>query len=120
MADMLKTGAAWLAGKLKNFAGSAVTYQRSGQTALSLTATSKDQTYEVFSEDAGNTLVAMREYIFTAADLTLSPPVREGDRILETVAGVVQTFTVAPVGDKPCFDKFHDKSGLMTLVRCKK
>jgi hypothetical protein len=120
MSDLLKTSATKLAAIMKSRGSSSITYQRRGQTALSLTATSKDQTYEVFTEDAGNTLVSMREYIFTATDLTLSPPAREGDLILETIAGTVHTFTVAPVGDKPCFDPLHDKSGQMTLVRCKK
>lgn len=115
MPNLLATGAAFLAGQLKNSAGVAVSYQQGKTTHAGLTATVSDQQYDVLSEDGTNTIVTMREYVFTAADLPVTP--RSGDVIRETDRGIA--CTVAPLGDKPVAEDL-DAYGTMKLVRTKK
>lgn len=117
MPNLLATSAARLASILKTSAGVSVTYQHTGITAIALTVTASDQEYEVFTEESGNTLVNVREYIATTADLTTMP--RKGGRVTETIGGVVCVFEVLPVGSKPCIER-HDRAGIMTVIRTKK
>lgn len=119
MSNLFAAGATLLASTLKNFAGVSVSYIRRGQAAVSFTATSRNQDYEVVTEST-STIITARDYTFTKADLdaeSITP--REGDRISETIAGVAYMFEVLPIGNKPCAE-WLDKEGVMLIVHTKK
>lgn len=110
MADLLSSGASWLAGKLKNFAGRSVTYRRGSTSYSGLTATHQSQLYDVIQEDGIATSVRLDDFIWTYADLPVKP--RQGDLIIETINGVEQSFEVRPIGDLPCWELMESSESL--------
>ena len=64
------------------------------------------------------TVVKSYDYTITAALLVLDGKViepREGDLIVETIAGAERTHEVVMLGDKPCFE-WLDTGGILLLV----
>ena len=106
-----------LAGRLKNFAGVAVSFKRGKLAAIAMTVTAANQEYEVVDQEGFSTRVVSRDFTFTLADLDFVP--RPGDRIIETIGGVEQTFEAMSVGDKPCFESLDDY-GVMGVVHTKR
>ena len=94
MADLLRTGAAFLAGQLKAAAGTTVEYQRAtGGSPVELTATIGRSVFEAQSQSGVIERHESRDYLFTSADLTFEPV--RGDKIREVVAGVTGVYEVA-------------------------
>lgn len=99
MADLLRTGSAWLAAKLKQHAGESVTYRRGGQS-VAVTATVGPQPLRV-SDEYGAPRVewANEDFLIDAADLVLGGAAAEpahGDLIERTEGGVTFTYEVTP------------------------
>ena len=81
MANMLADGAAWLAGQLKASAGSAVTYQRGGDTAA-VTATIGRSQFEATNQSGVIEVWESRDFLIPLADLPFGEPQR-GDLVIE-------------------------------------
>lgn len=122
MTDLLRTGAAWLAGQLKASAGRTVTYCR-GAGTVSLTAT-VGRTLMRLADGQGGTFVEWtdRDYLFPAADLILSGSLTEparGDQIRDTdEAGNVVVYEVLAPGGEPPW-RYSDPQGVMLRVHTK-
>lgn len=105
MADLLKTGAEWLAGQLKAHAGHAIEYRRGG-SSVALTAI-HGRTLLKLSDDYGGVKMEHtdRDYLIASADLVLSGnPVlpQKGDVIAEEEDGTTYVYEVlAPPGEPP-------------------
>lgn len=119
--NILQDGAAWLGGQLKDHAGLSVVYQR-GASSVSITATATMHEYEVVDDDGFGIVMLSRDYIVHAADMILSGAEiapRAGDRITETIQGVVCVFEVMALGQKHEYEPL-DTDGLMWLIHTKK
>ena len=107
MSDMVRSGAAWLAGKLKSSAGTHVLYSR-GAATQTITATVAKSVFE--SSDSRGVVESWesRDFIFPLADLPFGEPQR-GDRISEMLGGVAVIFEVVTPRGVPLFhaDAFH-------------
>lgn len=93
MADLIRDGAAFLAGQLKAAAGTTVEYTRAtGGSPVELTATVGRSVFE--GETTGGVIERheSRDYIVLASDLTFEPA--RGDKIREVVAGVTGVYEV--------------------------
>jgi hypothetical protein len=101
MADLLQTGAAWLAGQLKAHASQAVTYRRGGFD-VSLQATLGRTAFQQTDEHGQITTFHSHDFLVSAADLVIyskqSLP-EPGDQVLQTVGSEVLTFEVLPMPD---------------------
>ena len=121
MADLLRTGAAWLAGQLKAYASQSVTYRRDVQSVtLSATPAIPRETLD----DEGYALVQtdVQEFVFTAADLILGGSVvrpRPGDVIQWVVGSETQTFLLTPDSGEDVWTR-EDPAGLLIRVRGKR
>lgn len=120
MPNLLERGATWLGAKLKSegVAGRTVRYVRKGRFIAELECSVAMQDYEVLQDDGSLTLVKSFDYTITAADLVLNGSLiepRQGDQIIETIAGAVRTFEVVMLGNKPCFE-WQDTAGILLLV----
>lgn len=94
MADLIRSGAAFLAGQLKAAAGTDIEYQRAtGGAPIELTATVGRSMYEAQTESGVIERYESRDYIVLASDLTFTPV--RGDKIREVVAGVTGVYEVA-------------------------
>lgn len=97
MPDLMQSAATWLAGKLKNNASQSVTYMRgSQQIGSDLKATYGDTRQEVDTE-YGIVSWESKDFIFTAADLTLDGNVIEpqrGDKIVNHLGNVYEALDV--------------------------
>ncbi len=122
MADLLRTGTAWLAGKLKAVASQAVSYRR-GSASVSLHATVGSSLLKV-TDTFGNVQVVRteRDYLFTAADLVLSgirTTPQRGDVIDDATSGVTAHYEIlAPDGEPPW--RYSDPAETMIRVHTKK
>lgn len=106
MADLLKRGLAWLAGKRKANMAHTVTFRRGG-SSVELDATVGQTKFDQEDSEGRLTQVETRDYLVTAADLILDgSPVepRPGDEFVETLAGVPTVFRVMDLPGRPCFD----------------
>ena len=112
MADLLRTGAAWLTDQLKSSAGSTVAYVRGDNTAT-ITATVGRSVFQ--SEAAGGVIEQheARDYIVKTAELPYGEPQR-GDKIYETLDGVAQIYEVRTPRGVPLF---HYADAFNTSVR---
>lgn len=120
MTNILQDGAAWLGGQLKAHAGLSVSYQR-GALSVAITATATMHEYEIVDDEGFGIVMLSRDYIVHAADMILSGveiAPRAGDRIVETIRGVSQTFEVMPLGQKHEYEPF-DTDGLLWLIHTK-
>jgi hypothetical protein len=100
MADVLRTGAAWLAGQLKASAGTLCAYKRGANTAT-ITATIGASSFESQSQSGVQELWESRDYILSTSELPYGLPVR-GDVIVETLGDVATFYEVSsPRGVAP-------------------
>jgi hypothetical protein len=105
MTDLLQTGAAFLAAKLKSDASHEVTYAR-GAASVAVYATVGTSEHQNTDDDGVTEIVVTRDYLVTPADLVIAGSAvepRPGDRITETIAGASETFEVMRTGTQPCF-----------------
>lgn len=96
MANMLKTGAVWLAGQLKDHASETVTYKR-GVNSVSVQAVIAESLAETVIGDQVLVQIKLRDFIILAADLVLigSPIVPEqNDQIIMTIGIETVTYSV--------------------------
>ena len=111
MANIMSSGAAWLAGQLKAHVKTTVTYRR-GATNVSLSATKGQTEYEQVDESGFGQRILFVDFIITAADLVLSGsstptlPARS-DTIEETIGSATHTYEVLPTDTEPCY-RFSD------------
>lgn len=118
MPDLLNTGVSWLAGKLNASASQSVTYTRGSRAIGSgLKATYGSTAFEEDST-AGVIRWEAKDFIFTAAHLTLASVVIEPERgdIITDHNG--NAFRVLGQDGEPCF-KYMDGSRLMVRVHTK-
>lgn len=101
MADLLRTGAAWLAGQLKSSAGTLCAYKRGNNTAQ-FTASISRSTFE--AQGSGGVVESWesRDYLATAAELPYGEP-RRGDLIVEELDGVATFYEVTAPRGVPVF-----------------
>ena len=121
MSNIIQDGLAWFQEQLHAAGGVSVSYQR-GALSVTITATPKPHEYEVVDDDGFGIVMLSRDYIVNVSDLVLAGAEfapRSGDRIVETLGGVAQTFEVMALGQKHEYEPF-DSDGLMLLVHTKK
>lgn len=111
MADMLASGAAWLASRLKSAAGRTITYQRGGSSADLTAAIGRSEWQSQNSQGVIESWQS-RDYLVGYSDLPFGEPVR-GDVIVEEIGDDVGTYEVTTPRGVPVFhsDPFR------TLVR---
>ena len=97
---MLDIGAAWLAGQLRQAAGSSATYLR-GSQEISVTIVRKPRIERIVDEQGDTVTTREHSLIINVAELGIEP--RAGDRITETIDGESVTWEVLPVAGAPCF-----------------
>lgn len=103
MANLLESGASWLADQLKTHAGTVVVYRR-GADEVTVTATISKTQFEI--DDGSGVVVRFqsRDYLIHAADLVLagieSLP-EAGDHIRETQGSQVFVYEVMAPGNEP-------------------
>lgn len=122
MSNILQDGAAWLGEQLKAVAGVTVAYHRASSSISDVTATVSLHEYEVLDTDGIMVLIKSRDYIVHAADLVLSGSTitpRAGDRIVETIGGVSQTFEIMPLGAQKEYEPL-DTDGVLLRIHTKK
>lgn len=122
MTNILQDGAAWLGRQLKAVAGVTVAYHRGSSSVSGITATVSQHEYEVLDTDGIMVLIKSRDYIVHAADLVLSGSSitpRSGDRIVETIGGVSQTFEIMPLGAQNEYEPL-DTDGVLLRIHTKK
>lgn len=112
MSDLLRNGAAFLAGQLKAHAGTSVTITRGNQSAT-VVATIGRSVFE--AADANGVVEAWesRDYLLPAADLPFGEPQRF-DRITETMGGSQCVYEVASPRGVPLF---HYADAFQEIVR---
>jgi len=97
MADILRTGAAWLAGQLKKSAGTLCAYKR-GNYTTTITATIGRSMIEAQGANGVIESWESRDYLLPFSDLPYGEPKR-GDLIVEEFSGVSTFYEVtAPRG----------------------
>lgn len=112
---MLANGFAWLAGQRHDHMASAVVYSR-GETTLTIQATKGRREYEVL-QGGSVTVAQSHDWIVRADDLApLGFPVepKVGDRITETVGGLIRVYEVMRVGGG---EHFRDSDPVGTDLR---
>lgn len=112
MADLLRTGSAWLADRLAAAAGSTVSYVRANNTAT-LTATVGKSMFESQSQSGVLEQWESRDYIVKTEELPYGEPQR-GDRIYEELGGVANVYEVTAPRGVPLF---HYADSFQTCVR---
>lgn len=113
MPTLMQRGATFLASRLQTAGGRSVSYRRGNGEPVTLTGTPKQITYEVAQADGALTQVEAWDWLVTAADLGFDP--MGGDQIEETINGVVKTYTVRTIGNKPCFE-WSDTAGILWVI----
>lgn len=116
MADMLATGSAWLNGIQKSHSAHTVEYRR-GEDAVELLATIGQTIFKQRSEYGAIIFTESRDFLITAADLTLGEPER-GDQIIETLVGSEIIYEVMAPGDEHHF-RYSDTDRRMLRVHTK-
>lgn len=96
MADLLSSGASWLAGQLKSVAGSTVTYRRGNEEAQ-VTATVGRSQFEAANQSGVLEQWESRDFLISTADLPFGDPQR-GDVIIENGTLVVEYEVTSPRG----------------------
>ena len=92
MADLLRSGAAWLADRLKESAGSTIVYVR-GPHRATMTATIGTSRFEAQGANGVVEQWESRDYIVSAGSLPSGEPER-GDRIFEEYGTETVTYEV--------------------------
>lgn len=86
--------------------GAAVTYHRA-DNSVAITAERSSHDHEIINAEGMETVARSWGFLITSADLviaaaTITP--RPGDRIKETISGVVHTFTVERLETRDCYE----------------
>lgn len=112
MADMLRTGAAWLAGQLKASAGTLCAYKRGSNTAQ-FTASISRSTFE--AQGAGGVVESWesRDYLAKTDELPYGIPQR-GDIVIEELDGVATFYEVTSPRGVPVY---HWADAWQTVIR---
>jgi hypothetical protein len=108
MADVIRSGAAWLADQLAASAGATVEYRR-GANVATITAVVGRSVFESQDQSGVSESWESRDYIIKTADFPHSEPLR-GDRIVETLGSDSIVFEVVSPRGVPLFhhgDPFH-------------
>lgn len=101
--------------------GVEVDYVRASSTIEAVTARVGLREYELTERGGAVTVATVREYIILKTDLTIDEAAiepRSGDRISETVGGVVRTFEVMPMANRLCVEE-DDVDGRLWRIRTK-
>lgn len=118
MANLMRTGAEWLSGKLKAEASETVTYTRGADSVSGgLAATPGETSYEHLDSDGISVEARVRDFTFEAADLVLASAVvlpAKGDLI---VLGTT-TYEVLPVGGGEVH-RYCDRNNIRLRVHTK-
>jgi hypothetical protein len=112
MADLLRTGAAWLAGQLKKSAGTLCAYKRGANTAQ-LTASISRSTFEAQGQNGVIEAWESRDYLVPVAELPYGEP-RRGDVIVEEIDGVATFYEVTAPRGVPVF---HWADAFQAVIR---
>jgi len=112
VADLLSSGAAWLAGQLKTAAGSTVAYSRNGES-VDVVATIGRSEFEAANQSGVVERWESRDFLITTADLPFGLPQR-GDEIVESRNGELVTYEVASPRGVP---EWHYGDAFGSLVR---
>lgn len=119
---LLQDGDVWLDDQMHQHAGRTVTFVRGQHETASFTAVATEKVYEVIGRDGFAMHIESRDYHLPAASVLVNGSAvepRNGDRIKETIGGVLQTFEVVPMGsDKPAAEARSD--GARWLVHTKR
>lgn len=122
MTNRLQDGAAWLAGKIKDFAGVACVYYR-GADSVSVTGTINDKLYETVDDQGFTTQTKITDFTFTAADLVISGSTikpQRGDKIEIAEDGSTVGYEVLPSSAAEREWERFDNFGTMILVHTKR
>lgn len=101
--------------------GTTVSYVRASSTTSDVPARVAMREYEVAKEGGTVTIVVVREYLIVKADVMIDSvevKPRKGDRIKETIGGVVRTFQVLPLAERPEVEE-DDVDGRLWKIRTK-
>lgn len=112
MADMLRTGAAWLSAQLKAAAGTPVVYRR-GAEEVEVIATVGQSQFEATNQSGVVERWESRDYLVSTADLPFGDPKR-GDVIVENSGGLYVEHEVASPRGVP---EWHYGDAFRSIVR---
>lgn len=117
--NILATGAAWLAARIKASAAETVTYTRGSLTVTGgISATPGQTQFEQTDADGFGVRIDARDYIVTAADLVLAGNTvlpERGDLITDAASRVHE---VLGIGNEPCW-RWCDPSHVMLRIHTK-
>lgn len=107
MANLLSTGAAWLASQLQTHVGSQMTYRRGAQS-VTRSFTKGRSTTENVDDNGLLTRTNVADFLLPAGDLILSGETdptfpQKGDTLEETIDGVTTVYDVLPIAGEECF-----------------
>ena len=106
MADLLKIGAAWIAGRAKAQLSETVVYRRGGST-VALQATYGQTAFRIGGDVGGHIIWGELDLLFTATDLILAgavaTPARDDEVLVPAGDGLHQLVyeVAAPAGEAP-------------------
>jgi hypothetical protein len=112
MADLLRTGAAWLADQLKRSAGTLCAYKRGNNTAQ-LTASISRSMFESQGTSGVVETWESRDYLVAVEELPYGEP-RRGDLIIEEIKGVATFYEVTTPRGVPVF---HWADAFQAVIR---
>lgn len=113
MSNMLSNGAAWLAGQMKNHAGTVVTYTR-GTAATQLTATIGQTDLDLLVDVGPDIQSRAVDFLVQAAELDLGEGPTEplpGDTISYCRGHETLTYEVTPIGESEQHFRWSDQFG---------
>jgi len=111
LADLLKSGAAWLADQRKAQMAHAVTYRR-GEQEITVQATVGKTDFSTDDQQGRTLEFESRDYLITAADLAAlagGAEPQEGDEITEDLETGTETYRVMLISGAPAF-RYSDQS----------
>lgn len=101
--------------------GVVVDYVRASATTSGVSARVSMREYEITKEGGAVTVVTVREYLILKSDVMVASVVvepRRGDKIKEPIDGVVRTFQVLPMAERPDHEE-DDVDGRRWKIRTK-
>jgi len=118
--DLLTAGAVWLEGQRHLHLSHDVTYVR-GAGSVTLAATIGRSVFEQVDSSGVLQRVEARDFLVRAQDLVIASaeitPAR-GDKIQETIDGVVYTYEVLPFGGEPLW-RWSDEAKITRRIHTK-
>lgn len=121
MADLLKSGLAWLTGQLKANASQTVTYAR-GMDSVSVQATFGQKLLKIDDGFGGIRIEwTDMDFCIPAADLTFGSGLvipERGDLVHVHIGADTETFEVFPFGNEPPW-RWSDPHQSMLRIHCK-